>query len=74
MIPTSLPALLVDLVKDLVNDHPLFRTALSLVALAVAMFLVISFAWHFGIEVDNDELNAGKSPHSGFCTDFPDWE
>lgn len=41
----------------------------TLAAAASGLFIALPF-W-LAIEMDNDELQAGKSPHSGFTPDCP---
>lgn len=46
------------------------KTLLEILAAAASgLFMALSL-W-LAVEMDNDELQAGKSPHSGFCPESP---
>lgn len=46
------------------------KTLLEMLAAAASgLFMALSL-W-LVVEIDNDELQAGKSPHSGFTPDYP---
>lgn len=46
------------------------KTLLEMLAAAASgLFMALSL-W-LVVEMDNDELQAGKSPHSGFCPESP---
>lgn len=46
------------------------KTLLEILAAAASgLFMALSL-W-LAVEIDNAELQAGKSPHSGFCTESP---
>lgn len=46
------------------------KTLLEMLAAAASgLFMALSF-W-LAVEIDNAELQAGKSPHSGFTPDCP---
>lgn len=44
--------------------------ACRLIAGGACGLLIAGTAW-LVVEIDNDELQAGKSPHSGFTPDYP---
>lgn len=44
--------------------------ACRLIAGGACGLLIAGTAW-LVVEMDNDELQAGKSPHSGFCPESP---
>lgn len=46
--------------------------ACRLIAGGACGLLIAGAVW-LVVEIDNDELQAGKSPHSGFCPDSPEW-
>ena len=41
---------------------------------AGAFGLLWGWLFWLGVVMDDEELKAGKSPHSGFCPDSPTWE
>lgn len=59
------------------DEYELLR---SFINTAFELFLIgiislgIGYAVWIGLNMDNKELEAGKSPHSGFCPDYPEWE
>lgn len=46
------------------------KTFLEMLAAAAFGLFAIGLFW-LAVEMDNDELQAGKSPHSGFTPDCP---
>lgn len=46
------------------------KTFLEMLAAAAFGLFAIGLFW-LAVEIDNDELQAGKPPHSGFCPESP---
>lgn len=39
-----------------------------------AIGALIAYCGYLGLMADDAELKAGKSPHSGFCPEYPEFE
>lgn len=46
------------------------KTLLDILASGAFGLFAVSLFW-LAVEMDNDELQDGKSPHSGFCPESP---
>lgn len=64
---------LVELPGDLYRAFPEFFHTLGKLALALAMAATAAYSIFYVVTKDDEELSRGKSPHSGFCPDYPEW-